>query len=318
MPREFDLAPEAMHPHAGLLEADLASWVRRAGLPEDQVLRDGVARLTAGVLPSARTERLVALARWFAVLFWLDDRSDHDQADPEEVGRTSRSLLAAMTGSAAAGPLATAVGEEWRDVSEPMSQEWKARALKAFAWHGEALAAEARRRRLMPTRASYGDLRPWTNGVFLYHLMEPLHDVQLPHEFAESLLWHLIVHTASDITAWRNDIASAEREAGSGDLENLVLIAMRTESLTLDQAVRRIDDEISARCEDYVGHERSALEQARTWCAPERAALRLVLNGIRSALAGHARWLSGSGRHTAVPPGDRRHPHGVRGVDVAH
>ncbi|SDP97529.1 terpene synthase family protein [Lentzea jiangxiensis] len=279
MPRESDLAPEATHPDTRLLEADLASWVRRAGLPEDEVLRNGVARLTAGVLPAARTERLIALARWIAVLFWLDDRSDHAQADPAEVSESSRSLLAAMTGADGGSPFVRAVGEEWRVICDPMSEAWRARALKAFAWHGEALAAEARRRHLMPTWATYGDLRPWTNGVFLYHL---------------------IVHTASDITAWRNDIASVAREAVSGDVENLVLITMRTESLTMEQAVRRIDDEISVRCEDYVGYERLALEQARTWCAPERMALRVVLNGIRSALAGHARWLSESGRHTTA------------------
>ena len=297
---ELRLAPDVIHPELARIENDVAGWARDSGLPVVGLLDQGMPRLAARTLPHLPREQVASLVRWHLILFCVDDRCDELAAGSDELFRLAEWMRAALEDEADVvdDPLVRAVEAEWRVASDGMSPWWRARFRQNFYRHGQALAWERlqRERRVTPTRTGYADLRTWSNSRFLWDLHEPMHGVELPPRFAESLAWELFVQSSSDVLAWRNDIGSARRELAGGGAENLVVIEMR-DGRSFADALRTVEDRITERCAEFLMYRDVILASAQSRPDGERSAITTVVECVSASIAGHLRWLRESQRY---------------------
>lgn len=298
---ELHLAPDAIHPGADRIENDTYSWAHQAGLADDRLIRQRVPRLAARTFPDVPREKVAAFARWHVILFALDDRYDNHAADPAQILHLYEQISAGIenTASPCDDPVVRAIVHEWRVISEPMSPAWRQRFLRNLRYHGQALAWEALRRgrQVPPTLSGYNDLRPWSNGMFLWDLLETVHDVEIPSTFADSLAWKFLIHSSNDVIAWRNDIASAERESASNSTENSLIIHARTAGLAFEQAQPAVEEKITARTADFLLYEDVLYELAAALPDRPRAAISTMTRSVRLGVAGYTRWLLETSRY---------------------
>ncbi|MFH8341509.1 hypothetical protein [Streptomyces sp. AM6-12] len=298
---ELRLAPDRIHADCARIEREAHCWAVEHGVcapqSEATLLRAHFPRLAARIYHDAPVERVVTVARWLIVLFALDDRFDRHDARPDDVRGLYRELADALTRDRAAmrDPLTRAVEPLWQGTAAGMSEAWRDRFVRNLVRHGEALEWEATLRRdaHAPTVAGYFDLRPWANGMFMWDLVEPTRGQEVPVELSVTYQWHCLTTCSNEITAWRNDLVSAAREAIEGNPNNQ--LSVMTHALGCDeaQANRFVEQHISGRVRELRAHARSllALDAGRT---PRLAE---ITGTMLSLTAAHARWVIESGRY---------------------
>lgn len=299
---ELRFAPDAVHRDATEIESDVHRWAVAAGLVPMEARSQRIPRLAARMLPHRSRAEVELLARWYFVLLHLDDRCDSDSQTPDQIRGVYEDLDRVIAGPPVRGevePVVAAVGELWRGTSAPMSVHWRRRFRSNLLRHGQALTWEARRRErpAAPTPARYHDLRMWSNGLFIWDLLEPALGVELPVVVAESLTWQLVIASSCDISAWRNDIVSAWRERSAGHVENAVLTHMRTYDVSEPEAIDVVEGWIADRCADLLRYEEVAIEEAASLSGEHRSVVLVITSAVRGCLAGHVRWLLESDRY---------------------
>lgn len=306
---ELRLAPDVVHPDCEHIEVDTTEWAAETGLTDQ---RDPVSfqrarfpRLAARIFPNAPAEHVQSYARWMVILFALDDRFDENCTRPDDVHNLYMQIEHALTGGVVTSrdPLVKAVREQWDITAAPMSSAWRHRFIRHLRCHGQALAWEAvlRRQAHPPTLAAFMALRPWANGMFMWDLVETVHQCEVPTALTHTLSWHYLTTCSNDITAWRNDLASVSRDAACGNHDNYVIVLAYALGRTFEETSPLIEKQITARTDELLQYEQSFLKQSRQLHDGSSDIRNEVARTLRTMTAAHAHWVIESGRYPPSP-----------------
>ncbi|GAA3799469.1 hypothetical protein GCM10022403_036850 [Streptomyces coacervatus] len=301
---ELQLAPDVIHPHSDVIENDTHRWATEQALTTHNAAafhHPRFPRLAARMFPDAPADRVSAYARWLVILFALDDRSEQSPPDPGAVHALYQEITAALTGHNREphDPLARIVHDQWQQLSGRMSHAWKRRFVRHLARHGQALAWEAglRNERRTPSLAAFMDLRPWSNGMFMWDLIETVHPHEVPTPVTHTLAWRHLTNCSNQITAWRNDLVSLPKEAAIDNHDNYVIVLAHALDCEHDKAAAVVEQQITHRVQELLESEHALREQSRHLPASGMRALTETTNTLRTLAAAHARWVIESGRY---------------------
>jgi hypothetical protein len=242
-----------MHPSIDLIGAELADWSREMGL--ETPARAGFERMAGRAFAELGGDAAFLFAKWLTWLFHFDDEWDEKPAGraTEIVDVAFERLdLIARSSIRAYSPVEKAFENLWKVTAERMSPRWRRRFLIGLAAQGAACRTEAENRCAgrVPSLAEYPALRRGTAGPYLFHLVEPCLEVEVPVDLRESPTWHTLVDACNDVTAWCNDVASHYKERANGDVHNYVTVAANAFGLSDAEAAAWVNDRIATRAED--------------------------------------------------------------------
>lgn len=321
--------PGRVHPAVWSIDESTEAWARRTGLitgdPDSSALaRARFGRLAARLLPDADRDRAELYGRWLIWLFAFDDLRDEGPLGGSATAVETRfaELLKALRRGGPrpeADPLELALTELWGATAHGMSREWRHRFMNRLEDHRAACAEEAvhRRTRHVCSVEDYPGLRRRTAGLFMFDLLEPALDRELPAGVIRSPAWNALVQATADIIAWSNDVISypGERKAGH-DTHNYLAVLARAYGLEPDQTAAWVTDRITERLpEAAAAARRLPAECLRLDLTGESAheAARTLLAAPRAYLD----WLHESGRYVVHEPPPRRESLLVRAGVVA-
>lgn len=294
---ECRLAPEVVHPEADVIEKQVHAWAAGLGLLSERMRRGRAPMLAARALPDGDRDVVELAALWVTWFFLVEDWVDRGGT----VAATSRVAvrIRAAVGRRPIRPtnrrLELAFDALWRRTSElPMSRQWFDRFGRHLSAYGLALVWE-RRLAASGRVVSWEEhlrSRPVAHSLFLWDLVE----AATGQEVDEGLrLWRWLRRASVEVVAWRNDVASVERESVSGDGDNAVVVIQRLRGCPRDEARIVVERLIAQRVGDLARYE-AALVAAG---AGQEATARVW---ARQLVAGHGWWLSDSGRYPSFSP----------------
>ena len=164
----------------------------------------------------------------------------------------------------------------------------------------DAFVDEAKYRTIgvTPEFASYRQIRQITVGLYSGFLLRELTDtvVLSPEVLAHDHV-RALERTASDIVGLANDILTAEKEMGAGEVNNTVLVLMQEDHLSFDQAMARTHQLYEAELRDF----RRLKEELPSFGDAETdEQLRRYADFLSTFITGHHDWAARTGRYTAV------------------
>ncbi|MFI1377636.1 hypothetical protein ACH4UY_37335 [Streptomyces longwoodensis] len=302
---ETQLACDSIHPNSADIEADTHRWAIERKLTEPK--GEGAAafaqarfpRLAARIFPTVPVDRVRDYARWLILLFALDDRCEysHPQAIVDLYQRIATAL--ARPSVTPNDHLVCAIGEEWQKLAGRMSLAWQARFVRHLDRHGQAAVWEAKLRndRRTPPLAEFIDLRGWANGAFMWDLIEAVHACEVPHAITRTFAWRYLATCSNQITSWRNDLISLEKEKHQKHKDNYVIVLANSASCSEEKASSCIERQIACRVRDILYYEDAVLREVRTLESSQARPLTSVVHTFRTLPAAHAHWVLESGRY---------------------
>lgn len=286
---------------AEICEAVDAWAANRLGLPS--AARFG--EMASRAFPETDTADVVLFGQWLAWLFAFDDLRDEGPIGRDERA-TDRFYATVLSGRG--HPIADAFSELWQRISPRTTLGWQTAFHAHLQEHRVACWSEARFRLLgtPPTPDEYAHLRRQANGPFMFDLAEPILRVRLPDELRQTTAWQAMLATCNDVTAWCNDIASAEKESAVGDVHNYVLVMAHHTGMDRSAATVFVLDRVAARIEDLQTAARALPQEFRRLGMSQKAScdaskVAMILLG---APRGHLEWLLESARYASGHPTD--------------
>lgn len=289
-------APCRHHKREREISAAVDRWAGRL------VADPGPARfgeMASRAFPETDADDVVLFGQWLVWLFAFDDLRDDGPIGRDEAA-TDRLYARVLAGDAST-PIAPTFGELWELTAPRATTGWRQAFQEHMAQHRAACRSEARFRQIgrSPTIHEYAVLRRQANGPFMFDLAEPILGVRLPDELRATRPWQTMLESCNDITAWCNDIASAEKERAQGDVHNYVLVIAQEHDVDLDTATDAVLDRIARRVTDLEDAARAlSLEFGRLdldhKTARDASKVAVTLLG---APRGHLEWLLESSRY---------------------
>ena len=288
-------APCRHHKREREISAAVDRWAGRL------VADPGPARfgeMASRAFPETAADDVVLFGQWLVWLFAFDDLRDDGPIGRDE--EATDDLYASVLAADTAIPIARTFGELWELTAPRATIGWR----QAFqdTWPAPCgLRSEARFRQIgrSPTIHEYAVLRRQANGPFMFDLAEPILGVRLPDELRATQPWQTMLASCNDITAWCNDIASAEKERAQGDVHNYVFVIAQEHDVALDTATDAVLDRITGRVTDLEDAARAlSVEFGRLGLdhktARDASKVAVTLLG---APRGHLEWLLESSRY---------------------
>ncbi|MCK9922729.1 terpene synthase family protein [Frankia sp. AgPm24] len=317
MPRsDFGIrVPERIHPAAEQIGDQLMTWASRVGLVTDARERArldaaGFHLLAARVLPDAPRGGVEVFAQWVLWLFHLDDEQDEGPMGlrAELVHTTYAAITSIIEGRpvpATAPAPVTALADLWPRTARGMPAQWRRRILEHIHHHRDAFLTQITHRHngTLATPAEYPSLRRDDNAMFMFDLLEVVHQTEIPPGLAATSSWTELCAASSDIAAWCNDVVSLPRESARGETTNYVLVLRHATGCDERTALEQVHAHITGRSHDLGEAERAFLTDARRLAPttdPDR--LRLIVRTIRDMPGAHLAWMLTSGRHQERTP----------------
>jgi hypothetical protein len=254
--------------------------------------------MASRAFPEADAADAVLFGQWLAWLFAFDDLRDDGPIGRDERA-TDQLYATVLTGCG--HPIADAFGELWQRTAPRTALGWRTVFHAHLQEHRVACWSEARFRLLgtPPTPYGYAHLRRQANGPFMFDLAEPILRVRLPDELRATSAWRAMLAACNDVTAWCNDIASADKERAAGDVHNYVLVIAHQRGADLATATVPVLDRIAERIEHLQNAARALPGEFRRLamtrkesCDASRVAMILL-----GAPRGHLEWLLESERY---------------------
>ncbi|MEU4831564.1 terpene synthase family protein [Streptosporangium sp. NPDC023615] len=181
--------PCPVHPSSHLVEAATTEWARAVGLEPDPA----APWLAARAFARCETRAVTLFARWLTLAARLRE-------DPGAIGGAL-----AVAGGAEPGPAPPerAFTGLWRSCAPGMSEAWRERFTGALAAQREALLATG-----APTAEDYPSTGRDAFGRYLFDLVEPCRETEVPEAVALSRQWRALAEAGADVAAWCLDVAS--------------------------------------------------------------------------------------------------------------
>ncbi|GAA0559750.1 terpene synthase family protein [Chitinophaga japonensis] len=254
--------PSLMNRFANLANEQNLLWAQTFGLlkTEEALARFRKAKfalLVSRTFPNAGYEELCILCNFNSWLFLHDD-----QCDEAQMGRQATNLQQVtdyfteiLTREIAepeqGGAFALALADIWQRLLPLSRPAWRQRFIRSMQEYFKACLWEAgnRAEQRAPSVADYVIMRPYTGALFVdLEFVEISEKVHLPDQVLQHAMVQRLALACNNIVCWTNDIMSCRKEAGQGDVHNLVLALMRERSLSMQDAinetVRMHDEEV--------------------------------------------------------------------------
>ncbi|MFG1886782.1 terpene synthase [Micromonospora sp. NPDC049051] len=244
--------PARCSPHTEATHEWLAGWVRRFGLPLDEL---ALRRLDAGrvawyagrLYPDASAADLRMVAALWTWFFLLDDACDGPhRATGAQVAALRAEVLRVLrhgSGSRPPGsrdPLLRMLADAWQVPRARMPLPWRRRFADAVAHHlaGNRVEAENKTRGHAPGVAEYVTLRRATSAAYVsYTMIEFVTGHALPDAVYHHPALGALAATGNDLLSWFNDLVSLETDRATSGGHNLVLAIAREQRLPEERAV---------------------------------------------------------------------------------
>ncbi len=286
----------AVSPHAEAVQERSVGWARRFGLVASGRERSFAAGrfgwLAAHTVPDAELEILQLVADWTTWLFALDDTCDRapDGKRPELLQEHVDHFMAVLNGvdGVEPSPLVDALADLRARILPHVTPAWMSRFMHSSLQYFEACVweAENRARGVVPREESYKVMRRFAGAVHTYlDLMELASRNYLPLDLRKDAAAQRLAQAANNVACWSNDVFSAQKELGYGDVHNLVVIVMHERGLSFAEAlavaIAQHDEEVRI----YIAVEGSLLAR---WPGDER--VRRYCMGLRAIMRGNIEW----------------------------
>ncbi|MGC5011200.1 terpene synthase family protein [Streptosporangium sp. DT93] len=215
--------PCPVHPSSHLVEAATAEWAHAMGLEPDP----DAPWLAGRAFARCETRAVTLLARWLTLAARLRE-------SPGAIGG-----LLAVAGGAEPGPepLERAFSGLWRSCAPGMGDAWRARFTAALAAQREALLATG-----TPAAEEYPPLGRDAFGRYLFDLVEPCRETEVPEAVASSRQWRALAEAAADVAAW-----CVDAEGGRGYVSAAGALLERSTAGTAEEWVI---DRLAVRMEE--------------------------------------------------------------------
>jgi hypothetical protein len=254
--------------------------------------------LASRAFPETDGPGVVLFGQWLVWLFAFDDLRDEGPIGRDE--RATERLYATVL-SGRGHPIADAFSELWQRTAPRTTRGWQTAFHAHLQEHRVACWSEARFRLqgAPATLDEYAQLRRQANGPFMFDLAEPILGVRLPDGLRETAAWQAMLTACNDVTAWCNDIASADKERAVGDVHNYVLVVAHHTGVDVGAATMVVLDRIAQRIEELQNAARLLPAEFRRLgmtqkqsCDASKVAMILL-----GAPRGHLEWLLESTRY---------------------
>lgn len=283
-------------PHAEAVQERSVGWARRFGLVaagrERSFAGGRFGWLAAHTFPNAELDVLQLIADWTTWLFALDDTCDRapDGKRPELLQTHVDDFMAVLNGlhGVAPSPLVDGLADLRARLTPRVTPAWMSRFLHSSLQYFEACVweAENRARALVPREDAYKVMRRFAGAVHTYlDLLELASRNYLPLDLRKDADAQRLAMAANNVACWSNDVYSAKKELGYGDVHNLVVVIMHERQKTFGEAlalaVLQCDDEVR----EFIAVERRLCERR----GGDERVFRYC-DGLRAIMRGNIEW----------------------------
>jgi 5-epi-alpha-selinene synthase len=302
--------PSAVHPSVERINERSIQWARQMGLArtDKHVQKLGASKigwLVSRAFPTGNEQALQLASDWTVVFCLLDDALETMKTSVE-VDAYLGLVLNVFKGTQATPAEPDAVLRAMLDLRARMlelaSGHWVDRFIEQLGVLFICFGLEAVNRELgiSPDVVSYLQMREVTVGLYVEFLFfDLIAGIQLPVEVREHPAMRRLASKASNIVGWANDICTYEKEMQQGELHNLVLVLMKSESLSLAEAVEKAvyihDSEVSAF--------KFMQRQVPSFGPQVDAQVKQFIAMLSSWVRGHLDWAHETGRYLPTAEG---------------
>ncbi|MEU5427774.1 hypothetical protein AB0H73_19530 [Streptomyces olivoreticuli] len=308
--------PAAINADLARAEAHNLQWARRYGLlVSDEAERRyrswALPVLTARTNPLAGADDLDLALDMMTIMFLFDDQFD----GPLGIDRPQASSLSTRLAALARPnpdpveptgvPLIDAWADLWIRCAHEMSITWQERAARNFRNYFLAHAQEvgARAAGVEPNPLVYLGLRKDTVGMRpLQDLIERVNGFELAPQVHDTAHLREMRELAGLVVALNNDISSLEKESLRKETHNLVVILLREQGASQEQAISRI----VAMAKEHVERFLVLQDSLPTLCSElhldeeQQIHVHRFVVGMRHWMRGCYDWEAGSARYSAI------------------
>lgn len=298
----------AVHPAAEQVHQETIAWAQAMGMVRDEkhvaALRASrIGYFVARVFPAtADLKKLQIAVDWTTLFCCLDDHLENIHGAVLSAAYL-RSLLRVFR-DAALPVLTDPYSQGFRDLRERMLalrvRNWIPRFSACVERLFDAFIDEAKYRTLntVPGFSSYSRIREITVGLYTGFLLGELTDgIVLPPDVLAHETVRALERAASKIVGLSNDIHTVDKELARGEVNNIVLVLMHEDGLTLDDALSRAVQLHNAEMREF-----SRLAGSLPSFDPETDyQLRRYVDVLIAFISGHRDWATETGRYRAVP-----------------
>ncbi|MEH2058819.1 MAG: terpene synthase [Nostoc sp.] len=243
--------PSQINKHVDILEEHALEWVTRFNLQASKSAYQRFSKskfflLAASAYPECDLEELKIGNDWLSWVFIWDDQCDMSEfkKQPQALKIFQQRFIEILKGSELTRqdiPINHALADLRQRTRERASEKWFNYFLHCFEQycHGCVEEAAIRAEGIVPNIDTYMKCRRFSVGGYLFLTVSEfcnkfmLSDVLRNHKIVKEIELSTI-----DILAWCNDVFSASREMGSGDVHNLAIILHYLQELPLDKAIK--------------------------------------------------------------------------------
>jgi pentalenene synthase len=316
MPQDvtFDIPfPSRISPDTDWARPRLLAWMRQRGLlPSAEDVRYeksiDIASVVGRFHPQATGADLELAMDQMGFFRYYDDHFDGELGeDPRAAALEASKVITVLRDPRRADlsvPMVAAFADMWGRSAHGMSPAWQERAARDWEYFLSGFAAEAACRQAGRALdiAAYLELRRLTIGVRpVVNLAERIGRYEVPAcMFAGGNLVQMR-DIAEDVVTLVNDVQSAEREAGQGQLLfNSVLLLERRLALPRSRAIEYVRDLVNDRMRTFLRLEETLpgmCDALGLTAAEQRSVSGYVTDGLRTVIRGNYDWGNSTARY---------------------
>ncbi|MGW5530445.1 isoafricanol synthase [Streptomyces xanthochromogenes] len=298
--------PARRHPRDALARRHTLDWLYEFGmLAGEQATAEydamGLERLMAYFYPDASDAHLALATDLNAWFFVFDDQFDGPLGKrPDVVLRQIDTVLRTMSDEApVAGETTNRLAESFRDLWQRVTAGtpllWQDRFRAHWREYLTAYHWEALNRTRNGTLSLPGFLRGRRDSIGVQpclDLVERCGGYTLPRELHGGVPLAEMREITADVVIFVNDMVSVDKELAAGDVNNSVIILMRQEACTVEQALRRVAVMANSRIARFQELTVELAAQLDKTALPEqvRANVDDYVDGMRALMSGNLAW----------------------------
>jgi 5-epi-alpha-selinene synthase len=242
--------PSQINKYADVLEDYSLEWLYQFDLLANESAYRRFSKskfflLAAGTYPYCELEDLKIISDWNSWLFIWDDQCDMSDLgkQPEALNVYHKRFLEVFSGDELTSK-DIALSHALKDIRQRILQKGSAKWFDYFFrcfqdyFEGCIMQAEYRAKEIVPTVDTYIMIRNLCSAVdSCLALIELSYEMKVLDSLREHQILKQLNVKSNNIISWCNDIFSAPREIGSGDVHNLVFVLHNQQQINLEKAM---------------------------------------------------------------------------------
>ncbi len=299
----------AVHPQASVVHAASIAWARAMGLAREEkhvqaLHKAKVGWLVARAFPIADKLDALQIAADWITLFCLIDNHIESIRGPMLSHVYLKSLLDVFR-DGAAPKIIDPYAQAFRDLRERMIAVdvpfWIVRFGEQLQRLFGTFVDEAKYRQLeaVPEFVKYRKMRAVSSGLYFgFRLGELTDNINLPPHVRDDPTVRDLESKASLIVGLANDIYTVEKEMAKGEVNNMIMVLMHEEGLSIEEAMTRTVELHDAETREFI----ALAMRLPTFSSEIDADLQRYVEVLSSMISGHRSWALETARYAAPSP----------------